>query len=631
MRGWVAKRPKALRFSGGCVSPLGVRRLNVYPESSRMTYTSTADLDALELCLLEGIASCESVDARALLGLGAGATDADIARALVRALSEQDLAEIGTLRPDPDAARHPSVRPPAQVAADPSFLGRLGAHGSADLSVERIDDMVTLLAVLRAGSRRQRRAALREIRERIRDRRLRQTDAVRDAVATITELRDVELGHELARTREELPGSPGRLARSEHEEWKRLAHQLETAIAGFWDGQHPDEPIHLLPGDQRAFLLLRCSELSDAVLHHINAIIEGTSGAVPLESRTGLLASLRHATDRRLVPALVSVVESERGELVAGAARVLGGIDDARVRPALEERFERSFLLEERLALAGALGMHGDFRGLAEVRDSLEEDHPRLLLQALEAMESLGTSEHTDLVAKFIDHPDVVIAAQAARTAGRIGDGRALDELGERYDATSVPALRAAIEDALSAIAARMELRGEEVASVDWSDLGDKPAPRRDGRDSLGAMTLGWRDYLMGRLWLLLGRHRWAIARFESASTRRVGWAAPLIGIGMAFAGREQYARALPAFRRALEVDRPRIERNPILVRAMAKSFLHRAEQVEREGRNDIARGLVGEVLTLDLRRAPGTVRFELKRKHEVLRREEHGDVDSAA
>ena len=56
-----------------------------------------------------------------------------------------------------------------------------------------------------------------------------------------------------------------------------------------------------------------------------------------------------------------------------------------------------------------------------------------------------------------------------------------------------------------------------------------------------------------------------------------------------------------------------------------------RAEQVEREGRDDVARGLVGEVLTLDLRRAPGTVRFELKRKHDVLRRGERGDVDSAA
>jgi tetratricopeptide (TPR) repeat protein len=234
-------------------------------------------------------------------------------------------------------------------------------------------------------------------------------------------------------------------------------------------------------------------------------------------------------------------------------------------------------------------------------------------------------------VTKFLDHADASVAIQAARTCARIGDGRALDELTDRYNATAVPALRAAIEDALSAIEARMELRGEEAATIDWSEVGNKPVPRKGPRDSLPAITLGWRDYFMGRLWLLLGRVTWAIARFESAAARRDDWAAPLIGIGMAFARREQYALALPAFRRAIEVDRLRIERNPILVRAMAKAFLHRAEQVEREGRDDVARGLVGEVLTLDLRRAPGTVRFELKRKHDVLRRGEQGNVDSAA
>ena len=204
-------------------------------------------------------------------------------------------------------------------------------------------------------------------------------------------------------------------------------------------------------------------------------------------------------------------------------------------------------------------------------------------------------------------------------------------ELTERYEATAVPALGAAIEDALSAIAARMELRGEEAIAIDWSEVGKKPTPRQGSRESLPAITLGWRDYFMGRLWLLLGRSAWAVARFESAAARRKRWAVPLIGIGMAFARAEQYALALPAFRRALEIDRPRIERNPVLVRAMAKSFLHRAEQVEREGRDDVARGLVGEVLTLDLRRAPGTVRFELKRKHDVLRREEEEDVHTAA
>lgn len=603
----------------------------VYPEKSNVAHNTEPDLDTLELCLRAGIASNEYADPREELGCSADADDREVARTLVRLIAEREIAEIGTQRIDPDAARHPSVRPPTAVAVDPSFLGRLSASSEDGLSVDRIDDVPTILAVLRAGSRRQRRAALNRLHERLRDRRLLRTDAVRKAIQTIVAIRDVEIGHELAQARAEFPGAQGRGARQERDEWSRLAQQTEHAIRAFWDGQSNVEPIHVLPGDQRALLLLHIADLPDFVVHHISAIIEGNDGCVPIESRIGLIASLRYATDPRLVAALVSLVEASRGELVARAARVLGGIDDARVHPALAERYERSFHNEERIALAGALGMHGDCRGLSEVRNSLEEDQPQLLLEALEAMESLGSPESTGVVAKFLGHADATIATQAARTLARIGDGRALDDLTERHNATSVPALRAAIEDALSAIGARMELRGEEAAVIDWSEVGNKPAPRKGARDSLPSVVLGWRDYSMGRVWLLLGRMTWANARFESAAARRTGWAIPLIGIGMAFARREQYALALPAFRRAIEVDRPRIERNPVLVRAMAKAFLHRAEQVEREGRDDVARGLVGEVLTLDLRRAPGTVRFELKRKHDVLGREEQDDVHSAA
>ncbi len=596
-----------------------------------MAHNSDTDVDTLELCLREGIAGNEYADPREALGCDTDTDDAEVARALVRIVAAHDLGEIGMRSVRPEAVRHPSVRPPTEVTADPSFLGRLSATGDEGLSVERIDDVPTLLAVLRAGSRRQRRAALARLRERLVDRRLLQSDEVRKAIQIISKLRDVELGYELAQLRAELPGASGRTARQEHEQWKRLAQRTEFEIRAFWDGQSSVDAFRGLPGDQRALLLMRVSELSNLVVQHITAIIEGSDGSVPLESRIGLITSLRYARDPRLVPALVAVLEAERGELVASAARVLGGMDDARAQPALAERFERSFVAEERIALAGALGMHGDLRGLSEVRSSLDEDHPKLPLQALEAMESLGSPDSTDLVTKFLDHADASIAIQAARTCARIGDGRALDELTDRYNATAVPALQAAIEDALSAIAARMELRGEEAATIDWSEVGNKPVARKGPRDSLPAIALGWRDYFMGRLWLLLGRVTWAVARFESAAARRDDWGAPLIGIGMTFARREQYALALPAFRRAIEVDRLRIERNPILVRAMAKAFLHRAEQVEREGRDDVARGLVGEVLTLDLRRAPGTVRFELKRKHDVLRREEQGSVDSAA
>ena len=388
-----------------------------------MAHNSEADLDTLELCLREGIASNDYGDARAQLGCSADADDREVARALVRLVAAGDIEQIGTQSINPEAARHPSVRPPTAVAADPSFLGRLSTSGADGLSVERIDDLPTILAVLRAGSRRQRRAALDRLRKRLGDRRLLHSDAVRKAIQTIAGLRDVELGQELAQSRAELPGTQGRQARHEHDQWKRLAQQVESAIRAFWDGQSNVEPIQGLPGDQRALLLMRISELPDVVVHHLSAIIEGNDGWVPFDSRIGLISSLRYATDPRLVPALISVVEAERGELVARAARVLGGIDDARIHPALAERFERSFVNEERIGLAGALGMHGDCRGLTEVRNSLREDQPQLLLQALEAMETLGSPEHTAVVAKFLDHSEVAVATQAVRTAARIGDG----------------------------------------------------------------------------------------------------------------------------------------------------------------------------------------------------------------
>ena len=91
--------------------------------------------------------------------------------------------------------------------------------------------------------------------------------------------------------------------------------------------------------------------------------------------------------------------------------------------------------------------------------------------------------------------------------------------------------------------------------------------------------------------------------------------------MGLAFVRRREHAQALNAFRRALTADRQRVERNPLVVGPVARAYLRRAEEVERDGRHDIARGLVAEALALDLRRAPSEVRFELQRLSESLSR----------
>jgi hypothetical protein len=62
------------------------------------------------------------------------------------------------------------------------------------------------------------------------------------------------------------------------------------------------------------------------------------------------------------------------------------------------------------------------------------------------------------------------------------------------------------------------------------------------------------------------------------------------------------------------------VERNPLVIRAVARCFLRRSEQVQRDGRIAIARGLLDEVMALDLRRAPSSLRFEIGRRYEALR-----------
>ncbi len=103
----------------------------------------------------------------------------------------------------------------------------------------------------------------------------------------------------------------------------------------------------------------------------------------------------------------------------------------------------------------------------------------------------------------------------------------------------------------------------------------------------------------------------------------RAGWVAPVLAVALAYSGRQQHAQALGAFRRALDIDRNGVEQNPASVRALARSFLLRAEEVERQGRVDVAQGLLEEVLAVDLRKAPSGLRFALHQRLEALRRRE--------
>jgi tetratricopeptide (TPR) repeat protein len=181
----------------------------------------------------------------------------------------------------------------------------------------------------------------------------------------------------------------------------------------------------------------------------------------------------------------------------------------------------------------------------------------------------------------------------------------------------------AEVEEAERTIRSSMELRGEEppVAELERAaDLAARTVLDEASRDPAIVRFRSWFDFAMANFWLVLGAATRAIARLEQAATRRPGWAAPLAALALHHARHDRSAQALGAFRRALDADRRWVERQTFVVRPLARAFLRRAEEVERAGRLDIARGLVDEALALDLRRVQTELRFELGRRQERLR-----------
>lgn len=583
-----------------------------------------SEVDKLRAWLEGGAAgAAEGDEVRRVLGLDPAAEDREVARGLVRETAHAHVEAVESRR---DAKRDPrEVESAAPVsAADSTFLGRLGSRTDpegSDVAIEAIADVRTLLAVLRAGTLPQRRAAIARLAQLLSESKGISSDQARDGLETLRHGRDVEIAYERAIAREKMSGAVGRAARGERDEWRKIVDKVVPEIASFWDSERADEPIWDLPGEERMALLMRVRDLPHRVADHLCAVIEGTDGVSDRSRRLAVLSSLRYAGDRRLVPSLRAVLEGSEPELVQEAARVLARIDDPRVRPALLATYDRTVVDVQRAVLAGALGAAGDLRGADYARHLLENEDAGVLVAALEAMATLGGPEDGDKVAALTDHDDPRVVSEAIRTLARIGDGRVLAQLSRLRDRTMVSAMWAEIEDAELAIRARMELRGEE------HDISQRTALERASRVALAQKSdpalvkmASWKDWAIGQLWLFFGAVERAVGRFEAAAARREGWALPLVAIALAYARRGKHAQALPAFRRAIEADRERVEANPMVVRAMARSFLRRAEEVERDGRVDIARGLLDEVLSIDLRRAGSALRFELERRRDPLR-----------
>lgn len=554
---------------------------------------------------------------RARLALPADSDDRTVARAIVRELASADLERLSRAerRRTSLSGAGGSLMPVA--AGDRSFLGRLKtSDAEGGESVAAMVDVPTLLAVLRAGSLQQRRAAARRISERLSDNDLSPDDR-RSIQEVLEQVRDVEVAYDLLPSHGLSNGPASREAQTARREAIELGERVKREVALYWEGETHEEPLMKLSGDARAQLMLHARDLDDTLIWHVAALIEGSTD--PLVKRA-LLASVRYASDPRLASSLVALLESGDTRLVIETARAISRIDDARVWPALVAAYERSVVDVERIALGAALGRVGDGRAADYVRAQLKSQDEHVLTRALEGLRTLGSAEDVPVVLTFVRSSDMLIATKAIHTLGRVSDGRGLAELRAARDAQA-GALGAAAEDALQQIGARLVLRGEEP---DDDALPARAEPERKvtaaTAPAFAVRLRGFFHYVVGRSWLLLGAHQRALRRFESAVKIRPDWAVPMIVAGSIYAAHDDYAQALALFRRALELARRSVERNPLVIVQVARCFLRRSEQVERDGRVAIARGLLHEVLTLDLRRVPSSLRFEIGRRHETLR-----------
>ncbi|MGB0679356.1 MAG: HEAT repeat domain-containing protein, partial [Polyangiales bacterium] len=418
-------------------------------------------------------------------------------------------------------------------------------------------------------------------------------------------------------------GRLGKAVREEDEEWRRLLAGLPVAIAAYWDMHEVREPLLALSGEERALVLSRVRDLPDAVLAHLAALIEGGDPGVDVAQRAQLLSSLRHAADPRLVAALMQVLVSAQPELWLDAAQSLAAVVDARVLGALAHAYDRALDDEAKLALAGALAQQGDRRAASYVRVLLRKGHVRFWPAALRVLGALGEERDQRLALRCIEHADPQVQRAAVWALGQLGDRKVGAVLRRLQTSTTPAALRAAVDEALMTVRARLELRGEEVQEVDpeWSMQRPVPVLARPAPRSRIVRLRAWLDWRLGYGWLALGARERAVARFERAALRLPDWCPPLLALALVFARQRQDARALTEFRRALGASAHEVQRHPRALKAFAACVLRRAEALEQAGRPEIAQGLLHEALSLDLRRAPAALRFELERRLTALRR----------
>ena len=575
------------------------------------------DVDAFSI-LAYGSSSIEREHVQRSLGLPENCDDEQFAQALVSLAAR---AALPATHPISSSAPPRSSRVPVRAPRSSYMLRPAPQDSVSGLGVKDLSDLRTLLLIVRAGGLFQRRAAVLRIGELLLGAAPLAAEARRQALDALRSQRNYDLTYVTGQVLVSLPSSESRAARAELRTRQELSARLEQDVLAFWEGELHREPLCELRAEERAMLLPHARELSEVSIRHLSALLEDTAGQITEAELRVILTSLEHAGDPRLFAALRSLFVAQPATLYEPCIRALASIEDPRVPGLLAEAYERTARASERLLLAAALGRFGDTRGLGYARSVLLERDPALLGAAIEALTELGGTDDVQRILDLLDQSNPSLSRSAVIALGRIGDGRALLPLGELRARVQHSALRAHIEDAESAIAARAELLGE--ATPGNESLALRADTRRmvaiaRTRDPALLRLRALLFYSLALFCLVFGARRRANSLFEAAAALRPGWLSPVRSLALLHARRRDVASALAAFRRALDIDRAALEADPHAISVLAMTFLRRAEAVEREGRLDIARSLVDEALSYDLRRASAQARLALSERREA-------------
>lgn len=510
-----------------------------------------------------------------------------------------------------------------EAGASRSMIAAVAAARVRRRALASSDDATALAATARGGSLLERRVALARLTESAR----RDSGAL-DGVELPTAMHEPELERDILMLCSLQKGGPGREARSALAAVEALVERFGQALKSRLEGTSAGDPYDALSPDERAQLMLHCRALADSpcafLCDRIAQLLHGGDCVEAIER----IAALRPAADARALPVLAAaLLDDPRAEVRAEAARSIARIDDPRVVALLGTTYARASDPGERIALAEALGMWGDFRGSDAVRDGLNDPREAVRIAALEALCDPALAESALALAR----PRELEPCRAAlRAIGRAGDERALGWLEALADDAGrwPSALRAELSAARTAIAARAEMRGEVAA-----DLLARAKSQASKQKSLSpplSRKLGapptkrhrfaaWMLVLRAVLARVFGRREAASGLYERALDADPGWALPALLQATMWDRAGDGARAVAAYRRALGASPDRIATDVGKMTRIASAYLARVEDLVRAERVEAARALVDELSVHDLSALPSHVRLEVRRRRRQL------------